>query len=162
SLTTAPPCCLTTRFLNSSTERRLVEAVRFTCTICPLVVPTAERKLFAASALLTSAAVRFYAASWSGSSQARIAKSFPPRMAADRAHVVDAVRLRDGVLERRGDEARDERRVRADVDSGHGHDRVLRARVLQDGQEPDRAQTEHEHGQAHDRREDRPLDENIG
>jgi len=48
--------------------------------------------LFAASALLTSAAVRLYAASWSGSSQARIAKSFAAKDVG-RLHAFDRLQL---------------------------------------------------------------------
>ena len=45
SRTSVPLSCLTTRFLNSSTERRSVFAVRLTWRSEPLVRPTAARKL---------------------------------------------------------------------------------------------------------------------
>src|SRR6266704_2850550 len=60
-------------------------------------------------------------------------------LAACRAHEVDAVRLGDGVFERRGDESGHQRRVGPEIGRGHGDDRVLRARILQHRQEPYRA-----------------------
>ena len=53
---------------------------------------------------------------------------------ADRVHVVDAVGLRDGVFQRRGDEARDHVGIGAVIDRGDGDQRVFGARELQDRQ----------------------------
>ena len=56
--------------------------VRVTCTIWPLVLPTAAMKSLAASAVATSAAVKPYAESFLGSSHARREKYCPPRISA--------------------------------------------------------------------------------
>ena len=81
---------------------------------------------------------------------------------ARRGHVVDAVGLRDGVFQRRGDEARDHVRIGAVVDRGDGDDGVFGARILQDRQHHVGAQPEHQDQQADDRGQHRPADENVG
>ena len=50
---------------------------------------------------------------------------------AGRGHVVDAVRLGDGVFERRGDEAGDHVGIGAVIGRGDRHDGVFGARILQ-------------------------------
>jgi hypothetical protein len=81
---------------------------------------------------------------------------------ADRVHVIDAVGLRDGIFQRRGDEARDHVGVGAVIDRRHGDERVFGARELQDRQHRIGPQAEHQYQKAHDGREHRPADEDIG
>ena len=50
---------------------------------------------------------------------------------AGRGHVVDAVGLGDGILQRRGDEAGDDVGIGAVIGGRHRDDGVLRARILQ-------------------------------
>ena len=81
---------------------------------------------------------------------------------ADRVHVVDAVGLRDGIFQRRGDEARDHIGIGAVIDRGDGDERVFGARELQDRQHRIGPQAEHQDQQADDRSEHRPADKNVG
>jgi hypothetical protein len=80
---------------------------------------------------------------------------------AHRIHVVDAVGLGDGVLQRRGDEARDHVRIGAVIDRGDGDDGVFGARILQDRQHEIGAHAEHQDQQADNRCKHRPADEDI-
>ena len=81
---------------------------------------------------------------------------------ADRVHVVDAVGLRDGIFQGRGDEARDHVGIGAVIDRGDGDECVFGARELQDRQRRIGAQAEHQYQKADDRSEHRPADENVG
>ena len=81
---------------------------------------------------------------------------------AGRRHVVDAIGLGDGVFQRRGDEAGDDRKIRAVVRGRHRDDRVLRAGILQDRQRRHRLQTQHQDHQADDDRKHRPTNEDVG
>ncbi len=70
------------QFLNSSTERRSVSAVRLTWMSEPLLRPRAARKLLAARAWRTWAGLMLSAAIRSGLSQMRMAKVRAPRISA--------------------------------------------------------------------------------
>ena len=83
-------------------------------------------------------------------------------LCARRAHVVDAVRLRDGVFQRRRDEPGDDIGVGAVIGRRHGDDGILGARILQNRQRADRAQAERENHQADDGCENRPANEDVG
>ena len=82
--------------------------------------------------------------------------------AAGRAQVVDALRLRDRGLERRGDEAGDDVGIRTVVGRGHGDRGDLGLRILAHRQRAERAQAEHEDQDADDHRQHRLADEDIG
>ena len=77
-----PPDSLTTSRRNSSGVSRLVLATRFTETIDPLVRPSVDSTLLAASAARTSEAAIPCAAISSGLSQMRIAKVRSPKISA--------------------------------------------------------------------------------
>ena len=82
SRTIAPSCSRTTSLRNSSALRRSVRAVMSMATIWPLVEPTAASTLLDCSAALTSLAVTFSAAIFSGFSQMRMAKLPAPMISA--------------------------------------------------------------------------------
>ena len=81
---------------------------------------------------------------------------------ARRGEVIDAVRLGDGVLERRGDESGHQGRIGAVVDGLDRHDRVLGQRILPDRQKTDGAKAQHQDQQAHHRGEHGTFYEEIG
>ena len=82
--------------------------------------------------------------------------------AAVRYHVVDAVRLGDGIFQRRGNEARDQIRIGTVIRGADRDHRVLRIRILQYRQAGDRAQTEHQNHQADHGRQHRAANKDIG
>src|SRR5208283_1876760 len=81
---------------------------------------------------------------------------------AARGHVVDAVRLRDGRLDRGGDESRDGFRVRARKAGGDRDDAVFRLRIGEHLQGAERAHPDHENDQTHHGGEHRTANEDVG
>ncbi len=80
---------------------------------------------------------------------------------AARRHVVDAVGLRDGVFQRRGDETGHQIGVGAGVGGGDGDHGVLRVRILQHRQQARRAQAEHQNHQADHHGQYRTINEDV-
>jgi hypothetical protein len=70
--------------------------------------------------------------------QLQVHRDRADRLAARRLHVVDPVGARDDPLERRGDEAAYEVRVRTDVRGGHLDNRDIAARILPDAERSNR------------------------
>ena len=77
-------------------------------------------------------------------------------------HVVDAIGLRHGIFQRRGDETGDQIGVGTRICGAHRDHGVLGIGELQHRQQAQRAQAQHQDDQADDRRQYRALDKNIG
>jgi hypothetical protein len=82
SLTSESPRASTTSFANDSGVSSEVLASILVCTKSPFTWPGAEVKLLLASAVRTSSGVTPSFAMRSGSSQMRMAKTWPPRICA--------------------------------------------------------------------------------
>ncbi len=78
---------------------------------------------------------------------------------AGRGHVIYAVDLGDRIFQRGGDEAGDQIGIGAEIGRAYGDNRILRARELKHRQDAERAQPQHQQGQADDDGQYRPPDE---
>ena len=94
--------------------------------------------------------------------QAHVGLDHRHALAAGGGQIVDAVRLCDRLLQRRGDEALDQFAAGARIGRGDGDHGVLGLGVLAHLHLAEGAQTEHEDQQADDAGEDRPVDEDVG
>ena len=77
-------------------------------------------------------------------------------------HIIDAIRCRDGALDRCGDETSNEIRIGPDIDRGDGHRGVVAARVLANGESQYRLSSRHEDEERHHHGQNRAANEEVG